>query len=153
MARIDAEMRAFIESDVDNMIATRNARFEPHMGRAWGPRVAEDGDSLEVFVDRAHSQDVLADLRDNGLIAVSWSHPMTSKTIQLKGRCVEIGEPAAADYVWIDRHRRLFTDQLVECGFRREFARSLWSNSVVRVRLVVEQAFDQTPGPAAGRPL
>jgi hypothetical protein len=153
MARIDAEMRAFIESDVDNMIATRNARMEPHIGRAWGARVAENGESIEAFIDRAHSQDALADLRENGLLAISWSQPTTNKTIQLKGRCIEMGDPAPADFAWIDRHRKLFTDCLKSIGFPPDMVRAIWSNHVVRVRLLVEQAFDQTPGPHAGRPL
>ena len=153
MPTIDDEMKAFLESEVDNFIATRNAKHEPHIGRAWGARVADSGESIEVFVDRAHSLDALADLRENGIIAISWSQPTTYKTIQLKGHCVEIGDPAPGDFAWIERHRKLFTDGLKVIGFPPEVARAMWSSQVVRVRLLVEHAFDQTPGPRAGREL
>jgi hypothetical protein len=153
MTTIDAEMKAFLESEVDTFIATRDASLRPHVGRAWGTRVATSGEGFELLVDRSHSLDVLADLRENGVIATGWSHPFTHKTIQLKGRCVEIADPSAADFALLESHIKDFVQVIRGFGNSEEFCRQLWSHSIVRIRCLVEQAFDQTPGPGAGKPL
>jgi hypothetical protein len=150
---IDPELKQFVEADVSVVVGSRDAQFAPEIVRGWGPQVMPDGASLEICIDRAAGVRTLANLRDNGRMAVTLTHPISHKAVQFKGRCVEIGDPAAADWPRIERHREAFVQVLGQMGYTREFTRRLWSVQVVKLRLSIEQAFDQTPGPEAGKPL
>jgi len=151
MLSIDDARRVLIESDPAVSVGTRSGDLFPHGVRAWGPRVSADGRSVEVFIDRPNSQQCIADLQDNGRIAAVFVHVQTLQSLQLKGRCVEIGDPAAEDWAWIERHRAAFTEALESFGIVPELARNMWSTQVVKLRFVIEEVFDQTPGPLAGR--
>lgn len=153
MLSIDDEQRTLIESDPAVSVGTRSHELQPHCVRAWGPRVSSDRRSVEVFIDRPNAQRCIEDLQDNGRIAVCFVHIPTFRSLQLKGRCVEIGDPASEDWRWIERHRSAFTEAVADIGYPRDVIRNLWSTQVVKVRLVVEDFFDQTPGPNAGRAL
>jgi hypothetical protein len=112
--------------------------------------VSTDGTSAELFVDRPAGDQMIADLRANGRIAATFTYPATNRTIQLKGRCLEIGDPAAEDWGWIERHRNGFAQVVAYYGYPAHIVRNLWSMQVTRVRFSVEDIFNQTPGPGAG---
>jgi hypothetical protein len=151
MLAISDEFRTLIESDPAVAVGTRSSDLFPHGVRAWGPRVSPDGRSVEVFIDRPNSHQCVADLQDNGRIAAVFVHIQDLQSLQLKGRCVEIGDPEAEDWAWIERHRTAFTAALAEIGFVPETVRNMWSTQVVKLRFVIEEFFDQTPGPNAGK--
>ena len=109
--------------------------------------------TLELFVDLPKATDVLHDVRDNGRCAVTFVHPMTSRCIQLKGRCLEIGDASSADFEWIERHRTGFAELVKYFGYPTHLIRNMWSTQVKKLRISVEAGFDQTPGPDAGKPL
>jgi hypothetical protein len=151
MLSIADEQRALIESDPAVSVGTRSKDLVPHAVRGWGARVSGDRRSVEVFVDRPNSQRCVEDLQDNGRIAACFVKIPSFRALQLKGRCVEIGDPAPEDWGWIERHRMAFSDAVAGLGYPPEVIRNLWSTQVVRLRFVVEEFFDQTPGPNAGK--
>jgi hypothetical protein len=150
LVTIDAELKAFLESGVHIYAGACDAALVPSTSQAWGPRVSEDGASVEFFVDRPAGEQLITDLRTNGRIAATFTCPPTHRTIQLKGRCVEIGDPAPDDWAWIERHRTSFTQVVAYYGYPAHLVRNLWSMQVTRVRFTVEDVFNQTPGPGAG---
>jgi hypothetical protein len=151
MLAIDEDLRAFIESGAAVSVGTRDADLIPSAARGWGPRVSADGRTLDVFVDKPAAAPIEAGLRDNGRIAVCFVDVITLRALQLKGRCVEIAEPGPDDWQWVDRHREAFVEAVGALGFPPQMVRNLWSLAVIKVRFVVEEYFDQTPGPEAGR--
>jgi hypothetical protein len=151
MLSIDDEQRVLIESDPAVSVGTRSRDLVPHVARGWGARVSPDRRAVEVFIDRPNSQACVEDLKDNGRMAVCFVRIHDFRALQLKGRCVEIGDPAAEDWTWIERHRAAFTQATAAMGFLPELMRNLWSTQVVKLRFVVEEFFDQTPGPNAGK--
>jgi len=153
MLVIDRELKGFLESGLAIALATRSADLRPHAQRVWGAKVSPDGRSVEVFVDRPAAAQTMANLRDNGRVATVFVNILTNRSVQLKGRCVEVGDPGPEDWSIIDRHREGFTGATSALGFPAQMISNLWSTQVVKVRFVVEDLFDQTPGPGAGRPL
>jgi hypothetical protein len=123
----------------------------PHVAHGWGARISSDRRSVEVFIDRPNSQACVEDLKDNGRVAACFVRVNDFRAVQLKGRCVEIGDPAAEDWAWIERHREAFTAATASLGILPELVRNMWSTQVVKIRFVVEEFFDQTPGPNAGK--
>ena len=70
MLSIDDSQRNLIESGAAVSVGTRSRDLAPDALRAWGPRVSADRRSIEVFVDRPNSQRCVANLQDNGRIAI-----------------------------------------------------------------------------------
>jgi hypothetical protein len=46
-ARIDDELKAFLESGPSVIVGTRDVGLAPEITRAWGPRVSEDRSERE----------------------------------------------------------------------------------------------------------
>ena len=150
MAVIDAELKAFLEPDRVVSVGTCSEDLTPSGVRGWGPTVAEDG-SVLLFIDRPSATDAIANLRDNGRIAATFVSVSDLRSVQLKGRCVEVGDPRPEDWPTIEQHRLAFTEAVALLGYPKHLMRNLWSTQVVKVRFIVEEIFDQTPGPGAGR--
>jgi Pyridoxamine 5'-phosphate oxidase len=150
MAQIDADLKGFLEPDLVVGLGTCSADLTPCGVRAWGPTVSEDGNSVQLFIDRPSAATAVTNLRDNGRVAAIFTDVNTLRSVQLKGRCVELTDPQADDWPIIERHREAFTNAAQSIGFPKHVVRNIWSMQVVKVRFVVDQIFDQTPGPGAG---
>jgi hypothetical protein len=153
MLAIDEELRSHLESGVAVGVATRSADLKPNAVRGWGIRVSPDGRAVEVFLDRPAAGTSVTNLQDNGRISICTVDVSNLHSVQLKGRCVEVADPDPQDWPWIERHREAFTEEVGKIGYPRQVMRHLWSTQVIKVRFVVEEFYDQTPGPKAGRAL
>jgi hypothetical protein len=151
--RIDGPLAEFVHSGVATIVGTASDAGRPHVAYGWGPRVREGGRTLDVFLDAPKAGQALEDLRSNGRIAVTMGDPVSYRSVQVKGRFSGASPPSDADEVWLAAYREAFLVNTSLVGDPPSVIRSLWLNEVVRVSLTVEQAYDQTPGPGAGRPL
>lgn len=150
---LSEELAELIASGVDVYVATRNAALEPDSMLAIGVRVHADGCALTVYLPEALSASTLANLRDNGEIAVTMVRPRDHRAVQIKGRSIDI-RPSGED----DRERQLvcraaLVEQLAAVGVPRTAARRLTWWPSVAVCVKVSDVFAQTPGPGAGEPL
>jgi hypothetical protein len=149
MTFLDEDLKTFVESEVTVYVATRDADLQPEAGFGWGPRLVSP-DELEVFVDREAGAKIVANLRENRQVAVTLSSPITYRSLQMKGFCVDIREPLSEDAPWVERHRTMITEVLRARGLPAHVSRTFYSRDVVKLRCVIEARFDQTPGPGAG---
>lgn len=149
--RIDDELKEFIESGVAVLLGAVDAEGHPRVAYGWGPRVHAGGDRLSVYIERARSPQLLsAGLRQ---IAVTFTDPVSVRSVQVKGQMLEVGEPNEAEETWIARQRDAMTVSCALIGDPPHMIRNLWMDDTIRIDLTVERAFDQTPGPNAGQPL
>lgn len=137
-------------------MGTRDSALTPEITRAWGPSISQDRQSLSLCVPLATSRKTLDNLEANRQIAVCFSLPTNYKTVQLKGRWVEAGEPDLVDLAAVERHREAFARLNERIGVQREQVEAFWRREIetspvlVKLRFVPEEIFDQTPGPDAG---
>ena len=156
---MNAELQAFLERGVSVMVGTRDADLVPELIRAWGPRISRDRRILSVCVARAGSARTVANLRDNGRLAVTCALPLDSHAIQFWGRCLGTGPANRQDLSAVQTHRDAFARSNGSIGVPRPFIEALWqrelagSPAMIRIRFVAEQIFNQTPGPDAGSAL
>ena len=153
MFKIDADLKEFVESGVACLVGSGDSAGRPHMAQAWGPRVHDDGATIDVFIDAPRAARTLANLQENPRIAMTLAHPVTYRSVQLKGVFRSTADPADGDLEWVRRHRDEFLVSTTLVGDPPDTIRNLWMDDVVRVSFVAERAFNQTPGPEAGKPL
>jgi hypothetical protein len=153
------DVKAFIERGASVMVGTRDSELVPELVRAWGPRISVDRTGVSVCVAMAAGARTIVNLRDNGRVAVTFALPADSHAIQLWGRCIGTGRPRRDDLTAVQQHRDAFARLNAGLGVPLAFVEALWqrelagSPDMVTIRFVVEQIFNQTPGPGAGSPL
>jgi hypothetical protein len=151
--RIDEKLKQYVESGVATIVGTGNESGRPTIAFGWAPRVAEDGTTLEVFIDTERAGTTLKNLRSNGRIAVTLAHPVSYQSVQFKGRFIDAVETPEEDKAWLQQQRDAFVTSTSLIGDPPEIIQKMWMDDTILVSLTVERAFDQTPGPEAGKPL
>ncbi len=150
---LSEDLAQFFESGISVLVGSRDARLMPDCTRAVGVRLERDGAEMTVFLPRSTSTATLANLADNGRIAVCFSRPIDHRSIQVKGRVLAIADASPADRLLVDRYR----SELVQCwGWfglppRTTLRMAHWPCAAVR--MAIETTYVQTPGPGAGAPI
>jgi hypothetical protein len=87
------------------------------------------------------------------IVAVTGADVRTLRSVQLKG-CVRLVEPPVADDLALAaEHSQRFIDAVTAVdGLSPDLLRRMLPYEVVCVELEIDDRFDQSPGPAAGRP-
>ncbi|HEX4519859.1 MAG TPA: hypothetical protein VH063_09795 [Gaiellaceae bacterium] len=148
------ELTAFVQSGVAVAVATRDEELRPTFARGWGPVVSHDGTMLALCVGAEPESATLSNLERTGAIAVGFSPPTRARALQVKGTSLSIEVPGPAALELAERHLDAFCAEAESIGFSPELSRRLYEPSeLVLVRFTVAEAFEQTPGPTAGRPL
>jgi hypothetical protein len=149
--------RALLECGVATVLGTRDADLAPEVTRGWGLRVLEDGLTLEVCVGLPSGGRTLRNLAENGHLAMTCVRPSDYRQVQFKGRLVATLDPTPEDRARVARHQEAFTAEVEQVGIARQLCSGFWSHddpaAMVKLRFVIEEGYDQTPGPDAGRPL
>jgi hypothetical protein len=108
---------------------------------------------MEVFLDAERAERTLANLTENPRIAVTFADPVSYRSVQLKGEFESRGDVTEADKEYIRERREGFVVSTSLIGDPPETIRKLWMEETIKISLRVEHAFDQTPGPEAGKSL
>ncbi len=153
MASLDPALVEFLESGVVLGCASRDARLVPRSVWPVGVRVEAGGDEVTVFLPVATAGDVVANLRDSRRIALVATSAADHRSVQLKGKVVEIREAVDDERSLIERYRACLGRTLEPLGVPKFFVLRIQHWPAHAVRFQVEQLFVQTPGPAAGQPL
>lgn len=153
-SKLSRELIAFVHGGVAVSVATRDAELRPTFARGWGPLVADDGQTVTVCVTAPLGSATRANLEENGAMAIGLSPPTIARALQVKGSAVELREPSPAQLERAERHLEAFSAEARTLGYPPELVRRLYSPlDFVSVTLSIDEVFDQTPGPSAGKRL
>jgi hypothetical protein len=150
---LDESRAAFILGPVSINVASCNANLVPSVARAYGCRVVLAQQKVTVFLAVARSRALLQDLRSGGAIAITFSRPKTHQTMQLKGRNAEVTPLRPNDRDVISAHSEAFCDEICALGYPDHFAQAMRLSAVedvLSVSFIPTEAFEQSPGTAAG---
>lgn len=151
--RIGDDLARFLEGPVMIILGTADAAGRPEIGRAIGIRVVAAQGRIELVVSGWQWPGTVANLRATERLAATFSRPADYVTYQLKGRAA-LREADEDDLRLADGYRTRTQDALDALGLSPGIADHwLAAREAVVLRLAVEQAFVQTPGPAAGSAL
>ena len=151
---LDPAVVEFIHGGVAVGVATRDDDLRPEFARGWGPEVSADGRSVTLCVSAPEGSRMRANLERNGAVAVGFSPPTIARAVQVKGVATRVGEPEAADLERVERHFRSFVAEAARIGAPTELSQRMFVRTgLVAVQFSIDEVFDQTPGPTAGRRL
>jgi len=144
----------FLESGCVLIVGLVTPGGDPHATRGWGLDVHSTADGIvRVLVDGDHA-DTVAAIGEGTPVAVTATDVPTLRSVQLKGRIAAVETPAESDPARVARYR----DEMFEVvgrtdGVPRHLLERIVPTSFVPCRVVVDDVFDQTPGPGAGAQL
>jgi hypothetical protein len=99
----------------------------------------------------SNAEQTLANLAEDGRMAFTVTHFLTNVSWQLKGRATDVGPATADDRIRHDAFCAGCIRILHESdGSPEAVIARLVPPGIVACEMVVEQVFDQTPGPEAG---
>lgn len=154
MDPISDSLQELLEGGVVATVGVRHPERGPQVCRAWGLRLSDrNAQRLDLFFDQEPARLVLEALDSDSRLALVIADPVSFYSLQFKGKCTVAGKPTRADVDWIQRHRDLVMANLALVGEGPTTSRNFWTTKLTKATLAIEAAFDQTPGPNAGRPL
>lgn len=152
---IDDQHAAFLGAGVSIGVASRNSERLPSLTRGLGCRLAGDRSRLAVFVVAEQSRQLLDDIRGCRHVAAVFTHPLTQRSVQLKGRDGGIEALAAGDLDRLADYRRAYGDALGALGYDPKYVRALLdpgARDIVAVSFTPDAVFVQAPGHLAAVP-
>ena len=136
---IPKDLVELLTSGVSILVATRDTQRLPEAVRAFAPVIAPD---------RRH----LANLKDNGRIAVAFSRAIDDLSVQVKGTSTDLRPTTDVDRTIVDRYHAAYIEGLYLIGMPRSLTSRFRCFPGTVVTVEVEGVFNQTPGPGAGKP-
>lgn len=147
-----SDLQAVIDAGASLVAGTVSPDGEPRANRAWAATIV-DADARRVrFVMSGDDPDLVEHLA-SGRVSLTGADVGTYRSVQLKGRPVVV-EAATPDDIEFARERseEFFVAVHRIDGNPIESLRRMLPHSMLAVEMIVDETFDQTPGPKAGSP-
>ena len=149
-----SELTSMIEDGAGLVVGTVGDDGEPRATRAWSVTVVDPAAGRVRVVVGADDAVTVANLRVGALLALNGADVHTLRSVQLKGRVVAVDAAGTADLETARAQSDRFLQAVHDTdGNPFEQLRRMLPIEVVVVEVVVDEMFDQTPGPEAGGPL
>jgi hypothetical protein len=147
------ELMTILGNGAGLVVGTVSTEGIPRADRAWAASVVDAESHRLRFVMSADDADVVDNLQ-SGRVSLNGADVRTYQSVQLKGRPVVVEAPTAEDVELARRQSETFFEAVhLADGNPVEALRRMLPLEMVAVEMIVEEAFDQTPGPAAGAAL
>lgn len=150
---ISDEVFAFLSGGKSLVVGTRDKDLLPEAARAVGLRPAADREHVTVFLPELIAARTVANLRDNGRIAIGLSHPPDHRSLQLKGRVTALSPASEEDLAFVRAYIQELSVVLDAIGLPAHVVSRVSYQPCLRADVRVEEIYLQTPGPDAGSAL
>lgn len=151
---LEAETARFLGAKAALIVGVVGRDGRPFATRGWGLTVLDrDTGRTRLLID-ADEVDLFRHVADGGSIAVTGSDVRTLRSCQVKGRVEDIDEVDDDDL----RHSAeycegFFGDIEATDHFPAYLLHRIRPDHLAGCHFVIEEVYDQTPGPKAGAPL
>lgn len=151
--RVPPDTAAFL-MELGGFMATRDGRNRPTAVEAVVLELDPESGVAEVAANVRFGRNTADNLRDNGRCAVVISRAWADhRSVQIKGRCLDVRGPVV-DAERIGPRTEVLANVLVTFGLPQKVAddfRKIRYDPHYLVKVQIEEVFDQTPGPGAGK--
>jgi hypothetical protein len=139
----------FLDSGVSMVGASADDQLMPEAFRMWGASLGDDG-VLRALVSSDAGQ-TFERVAQGTLLCMTFTDVLNLRSIQVKGRSVGAPEPPGpADVACLERYDEALNPKSRLNGTPPALLQAIRPRSVFAVSIVLEEAYDQTPGPTAG---
>jgi len=140
---------AVLDSGVSMVGASADDRLMPEVFRTWGASL-RDGGALRALVS-SDAGETFRRVEQGTPLCMTFADPLNLRSVQLKGRSVGPAEaPGPDDLACMERYEAVLGPKSLLNGTPPDFLEAVRPRSVFAVSMVIEEAYDQTPGPKAG---
>jgi hypothetical protein len=149
------EIAAFIESGVSIVVGVVGPAGRALSGRALAARVLQDARIRVIYPGEGNAA-LTTSAQSGGPIAVTFSAPLSHRTLQIKGFSSRFEDLGSDDEASVRQQADAFAAILVAVGHSPSFVQAFsdyLSSTLLVLSFPAEEAFEQTPGPGAGRSL
>jgi hypothetical protein len=146
-------LQEWLQEGASVIVGTADAEGVPATCRGIALSPAKDPDTLIVHLPAATAHETLANIATTRRIAVVAAHPLSHRTVQVKGVTRGVKLAPAADEAFVRARWEAFCGVLSEIGLPRRVTLRIAHWPAFAVEMTIEEVFDQTPGPNAGAPL
>jgi hypothetical protein len=142
---------AFLQGKGAEIVGIVHESGWPLATRAWGITVLSAAEGrLRVMLDEEEAP-AFTHLVGGGTIAITSADVPTLRSCQVKGRVERLAPVTEADLAVVDEHcHAVFTDISVVDRIPYDLIARIKPDHFVACELVVDEVYDQTPGPGAG---
>ena len=148
-----ARLQEWLKEGASVIVGTADADGVPATCRGIALSVRGEGDTLIVHLPAATAHETLANIATTRRIAVVASHPLSHRTVQVKGVTRGVRLAAPSEEAFVRSRWEAFAAVLAEIGVPRRVTHRMAHWPAFAVEMSIEEIFDQTPGPNAGAPL
>jgi pyridoxamine 5'-phosphate oxidase-like protein len=147
---IDPRIQRCLGAATSVLVATVDAQGTPSCCHAAAIRPDDDLKTVAIYLPIATSQQIIQDIATTHRVAVAATQVVEHFSIQLKGLAQTARLARDDESAFVEEHHQAFVDVLHSIGIPRRLTRSLTHWPAFVVDMVVEEVFEQTPGPNAG---
>ncbi len=150
MAVLTAAWAETLLSPCSLVAAGRSARLVPSCTRVAAIRCAAGSDRVTVWVATPSSGRLIADVRATSAIAIVSLEPISHRTLQIKGRATSVRDAGDEERAMIEAQIGAYFRSLEPIGLPMRLTDRFVRWPATAIDLIVDDVFDQTPGPGAG---
>jgi hypothetical protein len=122
----------------------------PRATRGWGLKVVDE-EGRRVRVTMSADDEIAVANLEGRLVAVTGADVRSLQAMQMKGRVAAVEGPDADDLARMTSHSDLFFAAVEQTdGTPPNLLKRILPTEVVAVEFVVDELYDQSPGPTAG---
>jgi len=144
---------AMIDAGAGLVVGTVSVDGEPRAHRAWAAWIVDQESNRIRFVMSGDDPD-LVDHLQSGAVSLTSADVVTYRSAQFKGRPVIVEPPTVEDVELAAEHSEAFFEAIHRTdGNPLDLLRRMLPQRMMSVEMIVEDTFDQTPGPNAGAAL
>ena len=130
-------------------LGSRDGNMIPMTRQGWGMDLKAA--NIIIYVVEAQVEPMLKNLQDNGRVTVNLTDPNDHTSYQMKGQFIK-ARPMLEDETALQQQYRVnLVNVVTTLGYSKEVAERYACHPDVAIEIEVEQIFNQTPGPGAGK--
>lgn len=150
---VETRLRGALKGGRSVVVGTVDPHGIASCCRGFAIRAAEDLGTVTVYVPAATSREVVANAATTRKLAVTTSAPLDHSTLQLKGTATDVRMARDDEQTFLAERFDEFAAVLEQIGLSRRVSSRVTHWPAFAIDVLVEEIYDQTPGPRAGTPL
>ncbi len=141
----------FIHGNTFMYIGARNEKLQTTCNRVLGAKVNPDGDSFTCFIPKPVADKLVSYLDACNKSAVTMVTLPSHEAYQFKGTCASIREADDGELAYAQAYLDKMVTFASQFGIPEDFFSNFIVDPSIAVTIKVEEIYDSTPGPGAGK--